>query len=61
MVTKGFATDLSGQDTGVSKKLKISSPQGQLAPKGKGPHVVILTTYHALKLLGSLCGHTDLE
>ena len=46
---------------GVSKNLEISSPQGQLPPKGKGRHLVILTTHHALKLQGLLRGHNDLE
>ena len=62
MVTKGLGPlPHLAKILAVSKNLEISSPKGHLPPKGKGPHVVILTTNHALKLQGSLRGHTDLE
>ena len=38
------------------KTWKTSSLQDQLSPKGKRPHLVILTTHSALKLQGSLHG-----
>ena len=62
MVTKGLGPPPHlAKILMVSENLEISSPKGHLPSKGNGPHVVILTPNHALKLQGLLRGHTDLD